>query len=510
MTLNKDNLLTIQIGNYANFIASHYWNIQNQNYETTIKKENEDFEINPECLYRTIHNFERASEPVYKPRALIFDFKSNLGSLNSDGRIHRGTAHQTQEEQVKNNSDEGISTFIQKPLGKPINPLDKAVDNSLCGFEYWSDYLYGDYSKNSIVEIPDSFNSIPNQSTLCYDDGKELLSHSWQLEELYQDYLRKMFEECDCISGFQIFCDSSDLWGGITSMVMDHLSDEFTSKPIITFSSVAYQEHQSNESIYNQSMSLLELSKSSRIYIPMYLDDTFASKYNPLFSKTNKFHSAAVFASSIDCATLGYRSNYLDSLESFCYQLSTQPSTNLISLASSFGSDFQNKFGFGFEKRTNEPVFPSHTLSEHPLMSHFIPGFHYLPKYGSYSENVTIRGDLYSGESGYDKVYSMVNQYLSSKERVLNRKIYNISQPFEMKKNQFPQFLINNHSNNNQSNSILTQLQNTPSIHPYLNNLSTSFKSLLQDKSKLTRLSNDTIEESLESLLHIADSYLEK
>lgn len=56
-----------------------------------------------------------------------------------------------------------------------------------------------------------------------------------KLEEI-TDRIRYMVEECDSISGVQLFSDSEGLFGGISPILLTTFKDDFSSSiPIYTF-----------------------------------------------------------------------------------------------------------------------------------------------------------------------------------------------------------------------------------------------------------------------------------
>src|SRR3989338_9211100 len=89
-------MITLQIGPYANHVASHYWNQLNleQNYlnptSQAVHSSSSSTPVLPDSYFSNplwnvpdIHAFSRSDVAKANPRVLIFDAKGSLGSLSS-------------------------------------------------------------------------------------------------------------------------------------------------------------------------------------------------------------------------------------------------------------------------------------------------------------------------------------------------------------------------------------------------------------------------------------------
>jgi hypothetical protein len=70
-----EEIITLQLGCYSNFIGAHYWNIQQEQLDRNRKTEGK-IELNVEDVF---HSSTVAD--LLQPRTLIFDSKDNWGSL---------------------------------------------------------------------------------------------------------------------------------------------------------------------------------------------------------------------------------------------------------------------------------------------------------------------------------------------------------------------------------------------------------------------------------------------
>lgn len=100
-------------------------------------------------------------------------------------------------------------------------------------------------------------------------------------------------EECDSPQGFQAFTDADDGFCGLSSELLQRLSDDYPKKSIFTISVGMYPENDAVKH-YNRSLGLHHLSQVSSLYVPLTIP-SFESMKDALWSqylvkKTSKFH----------------------------------------------------------------------------------------------------------------------------------------------------------------------------------------------------------------------------
>lgn len=80
-------IVTVQVGSFANFIGSHFWNFQDELLGLASEPSNDPLfknnSLNMDVLYRTGENHEGIL--TYTPRLVSVDYQGSLGSLSSRG-----------------------------------------------------------------------------------------------------------------------------------------------------------------------------------------------------------------------------------------------------------------------------------------------------------------------------------------------------------------------------------------------------------------------------------------
>ena len=87
----RDSIITLQLGHYANFVGSHFWNTQEASfvYPDSNKCANvspDDLEINHRVLFR--EGVTGRGEVTFTPRLVSVDLKNALGSLPIHGDLY--------------------------------------------------------------------------------------------------------------------------------------------------------------------------------------------------------------------------------------------------------------------------------------------------------------------------------------------------------------------------------------------------------------------------------------
>ena len=136
--MNKP-LITIQCGNYSNYIGSHFWNLQESGF---VYKDNsvdggsfssraeELLEIDNDVLYREGITLDR--ELTYTPRVIVVDLKGSLGTLPESGELYDKISI-PKEDTLSLHWSGAHQVFREEPFQKNefLSDLEKGTDNAL-------------------------------------------------------------------------------------------------------------------------------------------------------------------------------------------------------------------------------------------------------------------------------------------------------------------------------------------------------------------------------------------
>ncbi|KAH8396501.1 hypothetical protein KR222_011599 [Zaprionus bogoriensis] len=256
-------ILTFQLGTFANYVGAHYWNQQEANfvYDGGDGGRSVDEEQLPhnDILYR--EGLNDANRTTYTPRLLSVDLAGTLGHLPAVGELYGNYIPMTpaaeeeeeQQQQLLPGRDElqkakqlaeqnqlstggeldvlkqppaAMSEYQQDLLRNAVNLQDK--DYRLAETcNSWADYLYARYHPRSFNVLQGLVRQADVQVLGTHAAGVEL----WQspsFGEEFCDRIRLYAEECDSLQGFQLLFDIDDGFSGLASKCLEHLNDEYS------------------------------------------------------------------------------------------------------------------------------------------------------------------------------------------------------------------------------------------------------------------------------------------
>jgi len=343
-------VITVQCGNYANYVGSHYWNLQEAGFVYSreggggdnSKAEKEVLEVDNDVLYR--EGLTLNKEVTYTPRLVVLDLKGSLGSLPECGELYGRTTvpkagtlslNWAGEHQVFKEEPHKKNDFLREMDNEAQNEeeSEKDVDNSMEGAEkddsnglysldgqvsFWSDYLGARFHPKSVL-LCDSFQH--ENTTHPFDMwglGRGAWKDSRGLGDEMEDRLRFFAEECDNLGGFQVVADYHDGFGGVSASVLDLLSDEYSSKSLLSFPCAPAEYSSYSVAEGGARLAGAVLSLASHLESGLVTPLSLAKDWFPLSGRVTKFphltynpsshySSSSILALAMDTATLPCR-----------------------------------------------------------------------------------------------------------------------------------------------------------------------------------------------------------
>jgi len=344
--MNKP-VITIQCGNYANYVGAHFWNLQEAGFMYSSKEGGggdkeagkEMLEIDNDVLYR--EGLTNNKEVTYTPRLVAVDLKGSLGSLPECGELY-GKNTVPKIGSLSLNWAGGHQVFKEEPHKKNEfrREMDNEVDDednekdiditmdkeddteTLYNLEdqvfFWSDFLAARYHPKSVL-LCDSFQHL--NTTHPFDMwglGRGAWKDSRGLGEELEDRLRFFAEECDNLGGFQVVADYQDGFGGVSASLLDLLQDEYSNKALLSFpcAPADYSSHSVPEGGARLAGAVLTLS--SHLEAGLVTPLSLARDWFPLpgrvttlphltYTSMSHYSTSSVLGLALDTATLPYR-----------------------------------------------------------------------------------------------------------------------------------------------------------------------------------------------------------
>ncbi|KAI0216232.1 Misato-like protein 1 [Lamellibrachia satsuma] len=382
MASSTREVVTLQIGHYANFVGTHWWNIQDSSFVYSESEMIYPKEINHDVLFREGRNLK--GEVTYTPRLIAFDLKGSLQTLRQEGELYDiemeednikwtgdTTLHkvdtgqkneflqdldkeQSEDIAVVEKSSKEIDTAHTleaatsnvpsdlAPLGGDASgavklyDLDKSVD-------VWTDYLRPHLHPRTIHIVQQYHHDNELEQFDVFGFGQDVFRHDRTHSEM-EDRLHFFLEECDNLQGMHILVDTYDAFGGLASAMLEELADDYVNKGILVFgvSPSSFKNNtvkHASERLLNSLLTYSGLTKHCSGFVPLTIGQhgcTPPVTFPHLHCQNElSYHSSAVLASSLDCVTLPHRMDGQHCLLSQMTQALTPANRKVLTLQSS-------------------------------------------------------------------------------------------------------------------------------------------------------------------------------
>ncbi|XVE87181.1 hypothetical protein DITRI_Ditri18aG0095400 [Diplodiscus trichospermus] len=330
-------IVTIQVGGFANFIGSHFWNFQDEMLGLAADPYGDPLfkthSLNMDVIYRTGEMPQGTL--TYTPRLLSIDFQGSLGSMSSKGTLYKECSNGPSEVVTWTGN---VSTHASEPHKKNlflqslyreeqnvpsinggtkdsqneiqdtdiVNCLDKEV-------QFWTDFSKVHYHPQSLYEINGLW--MDAQEFDNYGVGRDVFTGNLRGEEIC-DRLRFFVEECDHIQGFQFIVDDSGGFSPVASDFLESIADEHTNTPVLLYAVRGPGSHMNPRSRkqtvvrdLHDAISFSRLSSFCKMIVPVGLPFSSRSKASTFLNieDENPYHCSAVCAAALHSTSLPFR-----------------------------------------------------------------------------------------------------------------------------------------------------------------------------------------------------------
>ncbi|KNC84565.1 hypothetical protein SARC_03238, partial [Sphaeroforma arctica JP610] len=169
----------------------------------------------------------------------------------------------------------------------------------------WGSYTKSSLHERSKIDIPGVYHSDVERPYNVFTNGLDTIQNP-AFKEALEDSLHFFLEECNSLQGYQVLVDTDDAFGGLCIEVLDHIADDFGTKPVFTYATtpiVLEADHPhfgqyKDKATLNTALSLERLQERSAVYIPLSLRDTIGPSASTRSSYTTHKHPHSGYKSS--------------------------------------------------------------------------------------------------------------------------------------------------------------------------------------------------------------------
>jgi hypothetical protein len=316
-------IITLQLGQQANYIGTHYWNVQ-ESYFTYAGQE--DSPVDHDVSFR--QGIGADGSDTYTPRTVIYDLKGGFGTLRRENALYE---LQQEANPAQTGPWSGSTVPLQLPAIAPSSyqqALDLGTQPPELTTEtvrFWSDYNHVFYHPRSIVQLNEYELNSSIRPFEKWNTGDELFAELDREHDLLDRDLRPFLEECDQLQGIQIFTGIDDAWGGFTARYLERISDELGKGSRWVFGTTQ-QRHSARERqmlrVANFAQSLYAVDGSVSLLAPMFISSAQFPTYLSL-DASSPWHTSAVQTAMIESITLTARLRETESARATFDQIET-------------------------------------------------------------------------------------------------------------------------------------------------------------------------------------------
>lgn len=253
-------ILTIQCGNAANYIGTHFWNLQ----DPTDTEQSTD--IDHDVLFSA--GQARNGMDTYTPRLLIYDRAKNFGSMKRINALYHEPETPQSDVQVIHQGPRAPEHKFQQSLEDDAVPDGSLLSDA--NVKFWSDYNTQFYRPESYLPL-DSF-ATSTADLDSFEEGHDVFTVRDQRLDILDADIRPFLEQCDLLQGFNVMTDFSDGWSGFSTALLIELSSEYSKSSKFCFAATRPED---KKEYMNTSLAVLAIHDEVDAIVPLVSGPTW-------------------------------------------------------------------------------------------------------------------------------------------------------------------------------------------------------------------------------------------
>ncbi|KAK3990240.1 tubulin domain-containing protein [Cladorrhinum sp. PSN332] len=316
-------IITIQLGQRANYLATHFWNTQ-ESYFTYSETEKQS-PINHDVHFRPGISPADNKTETFTPRTLIYDLKGAFGSLRKINALYQLEGDDDPARVSQTSSLWHRQPVVQQNAPIPPSPYTAALDAGAAppaltsaSVKYFSDYSRVFYHPRSIVQL-NEYEANPGgvMPFERYETGEELFKELDREHDLLDRDLRFFLEEADSMQGLQLFTGLDDAWGGFAARYTERVRDEIGGKTAVWVWGLEMGGGSGGNSgggrekrrlrLGNKARALSELYKQASVVVPVAVPEGLGQRGGINVDMGSMWQTMGLVASAVESSLLATR-----------------------------------------------------------------------------------------------------------------------------------------------------------------------------------------------------------
>ncbi|PHH73922.1 hypothetical protein CDD82_5195 [Ophiocordyceps australis] len=301
-------VVTLQLGNLANYAATHFWNTQ-ESYFTYDDAASSSSSSPPPLVDHNVHwraGLGHDGTETFLPRTIVYDVKAAFGSLRQVNALYQQEPGSASDSLWPATSS---AVLRQEPVlpNAYMQSLDDGVAElpnlTTAHVRYWSDYLHPHLHPRSIVSLHDV---LLTSEMDRFAAGSHLFSSLDAEHDLVDRDWRPFAEECDLLQGAQVMTALDDAWSGFAASYLEALRDEHPKMSIWVWALCGSQCDRP-QPVMNVANGFSLLFDQASMLVPLCVPDEKDMPHIISLDPSSPWHISALLSTAAECAALPSR-----------------------------------------------------------------------------------------------------------------------------------------------------------------------------------------------------------
>ncbi|TVY22818.1 Protein dml-1 [Lachnellula hyalina] len=320
-------IITLQLGQKSNYLATHFWNTQESYFTYSPDQEtlvDHDIHFRP--------GIGADGTETFTPRTLVYDLKGGFGSMRKINALYEV------DEPVAPQGLWNGPTVVQRQTAIQQNEYQRSLDQGVAppqltseSVKYWSDFNRVYFHPRSIVQL----NEFELNSTLMpfenWNLGEELFNSLDKEHDLLDRDLRYFAEEADQMQGIQLMAGIDDAWGGFAARYLDRIRDEYGKTSVLFWgledSIKTIPREKRFLKLSNTARSISEIAPQASLFVPMAIPSDSPPSYITLDTHS-PWHISGLLSTAMESMSLPSRLKVQSSARQTFDQISNAVNVN--------------------------------------------------------------------------------------------------------------------------------------------------------------------------------------
>ncbi|KAJ2458973.1 mtDNA inheritance, partitioning of the mitochondrial organelle [Coemansia sp. RSA 2424] len=291
-------IITLQFGESANYVGTHYWNMQQWQHMEDGGRDASS-QLSMEVFYSEGDQGVGQRGRRYTPRVLVFDKVGNFGCLGQS----KDTAADDKDDDLKSVQWDGATEVYRQAPHVPQFVPGTTTSEEIGDSQYWTDFNEVEYNaEQSLTAVSgvEFGNSLGEMHT--FQEGSDVFEGENGRDEMLEGKFRGLAEACDQMQGFQVLADAYGGFAGFSAGFVGKVREEYPKSSILLYNVAADKRvgdmgsTQTIDAAIGLATNLESVSATVNMYVPSALRKLYPGVQ---IEESSKYQTSAFMALNV-------------------------------------------------------------------------------------------------------------------------------------------------------------------------------------------------------------------